>query len=177
MSDPNEFKVLLYADGSYQSFSAAVYTAKLLKNMPNMNLTTVQVQEKIEGSMGPEYSWLDTWPVTPTSEWMKRVFDESDAATRKRYTEILAKTHEIFAKQGLKVNHQVIYASTSISDTVAAILDFATKNRIQLIIMGTRGLTQLQGLIFGSLAHNMLSKSGIPVLLIKKLPQEFIADL
>ena len=40
--------------------------------------------------------------------------------------------------------------------------------------MGTRGLSSLKGLIFGGLAHKVLNKSAIPVLLIKKLPQEFI---
>ncbi|OLN27704.1 hypothetical protein DSOL_4423 [Desulfosporosinus metallidurans] len=40
--------------------------------------------------------------------------------------------------------------------------------------MGTRGLTTLKGLIFGCLAHNVLNRSPIPVLLVKKLPQEFI---
>lgn len=177
MTDSHEFKVLLYSDGSAQSFSAAVYTATLLKNMPNMNLTIVQVQENAGGSLGPEYSWLDTWPATPTSEWMERVINESDSATKRQYAEILAKTKEIFSQREFNVKYQVIYASTSISDTVDAILDFATKNRTELIIMGTRGLTALKGLIFGSLAHNVLNKSGIPVLLIKKLPQEFIDEL
>lgn len=40
--------------------------------------------------------------------------------------------------------------------------------------MGTRGLTSLKGLIKSSLAHSVLNKSDIPVLLIKELPQEFI---
>ncbi|ODA38968.1 universal stress protein [Desulfosporosinus sp. BG] len=169
-----EFNVLLYSDGSHQAFSAAVYTATLLKNMPNMRLTVVQVQERDEGSEGTEYNWIDTWPVSPTSEWIKRVTDESDLTTKNHYHEILTKTNEIFQERGTDVSHHVLYSNPSITDTVDALLDYATKRSFRLIIMGTRGLTTLKGLVFGCLAHNVLNRSPIPVLLVKKLPQEFI---
>jgi len=172
----NTFKVLLYSDGSHQAFSAAVYTAMLLKNMPNMRLTVVQVHEPDEASAGKEYSWINTWPVTPTSEWMKHVLDESDAETKIEYHKILTKTNEIFQKSGPNVTHQELYANAEISDTVDVILNYATKNSFELIVMGTRGLSSLKGLIFGSLAHTVLNKSVIPVLLIKKLPQNLIDD-
>lgn len=170
----SKFDVLLYSDGSQQSFSAAVYTATLFKNMPNMHLTVVQVQESDEGSSGAEYSWKETWPVSPTADWMKLVIDESDTVVKNQYNEILNKTNEIFTKRGLDVSHQVIYSNPSITDTVDALLEYATKKQFKLIIMGTRGLTTLKGLIFGCLAHSVLNKSTIPVLLIKKLSQEFI---
>lgn len=200
-----EFKVMLYSDGSHQAFSAAVYTATLLKNMPNMQLTIVQLQECDDEngpeteyswkelrpkykryfwghSNGAEYSWIDTWPAKPTSDWMKHVLEESRAETRKQYDRILQKTNEIFTKKSLSINHQEFCTRTSVSDTpdinetVGMLIDYATKNSFQLIIMGTRGLSNFQGLIFGSLAHTMLNKSGIPVLLIKKLPEDFIRD-
>lgn len=170
----SQFNVLLYSDGSHQAFSAAVYTANLFKNMPNMHLTVVQVQESDKVSKGTAYSWIDTWPVSPTSEWMKHVLDASDTETKKHYREILAKTNEIFFKRDHNVNHQVLYAANDISDIAYVILDYAKKNPFSLLIMGTRGLSTLNGLIFGSFAHNMLNKSSIPVLLIKKLPQDFI---
>ena len=170
----SKFNVLLYSDGSHQAFSAAVYCANLLRNMPNMHLTVVQVQESDEGSNGTEYSWIQTWPVSPTSEWMKRVVGGSDADTRNQYHEILIKTNQIFTERGLDVSHHVIYSNPSISDTVDALLEYVTKRSFKLIIMGTRGLTTLKGLVFGCLAHNVLNRSPIPVLLVKKLPQTFI---
>ncbi|AET67378.1 universal stress protein UspA-like protein [Desulfosporosinus orientis DSM 765] len=169
------FNVLLYSDGSQQAFSAAVYAANLLKSMPNMKLTIVQVQESNEGSMGTEYSWIDTWPVSPTSEWMKRVI-ESDSNVKNLYQDILSTTSSIFHERAKDVNHHVIYSNPSITDTVDALLEYAEKKHFKLIIMGTRGLTTLKGLIFGCLAHNVLNRSPIPVLLIKKLPQDFIDD-
>lgn len=169
----SSFNVLLYSDGSQQAFSAAVYSANLLRKMPNMHLTIVQVQESDEGSTGTEYSWIDTWPVSPTSEWMKRVI-ESDSNVRNLYNDILNKTNEIFTESAKNVSHHVIYCNPSITDTVDALLEYAEKKQFKLIIMGTRGLTTLKGLIFGCLAHNVLNRSPIPVLLIKKLPQAFI---
>lgn len=169
-----KFNVLLYSDGSHQSFSAAVYTATLFKNIPNMHLTVVQVQESDEGSRAAEYNWKDIWPISPTEDWMKLVIDEADVVVKNQYNKILNKTNEIFTKRGLDVSHQVIYSNPSIADTVDALLEYATKKQIKLIIMGTRGLTTLKGLIFGCLAHSVLNKSNIPVLLIKKLSQEFI---
>lgn len=199
----SKFKVLLYSDGSHQAFSAAVYTATLLKDMPNMHLTIVQVQDSDEGSQGTEYSWkelrpkykryywgsskgaeyswIDTWPVNPTQDWMKHVLDESLEA-KQQYAEILAKTNEIYSKKKLNVTHEALFSNTSFSDTsdipeiVNVIVDYATKNTFELVIMGTRGLSTLNGVLFGSLSHGVLDKSPIPVLLIKKLPQDFIDE-
>lgn len=196
-----KFKVLLYSDGSHQAFSAAVYTAMLLKDIPNMRLTIVQVQDSDEGSQGieyswkelrpkykryywgcsqgKEYSWIDTWPVSPTQEWMKHVLDESLEAKR-QYAEILAKTNEIYSKRKHDVTHEALCSNASFSeksdiiDTVNVIVDYAAKNSFDLVIIGTRGLSTLNGVIFGSLSHKVLDKSPIPVLLIKKLPQGFI---
>lgn len=173
MGDSN-FNVLLYSDGSQQAFSAAVYCANLLRKMPNMNITIVQVQDSEEGAREEtEYSWIDTWPVSPTSEWMKRVI-EADGNAKNLYHDILTKTNAIFTERAKDISHQVIYCSPSITDTVDALLEYAEKKQFKLIIMGTRGLTTLKGLIFGCLAHNVLNRSPIPVLLIKKLPQHFI---
>lgn len=200
----SEFKVLLYSDGSHQAFSAAVYTATLLKKMPNMHLTILQLQEGNEGSKGTEYSWvelrpkykryywgcsegteyswIDSWPVSPNPDWMKGVLGNSEYDSKNQYDKILTKTNEIFSKRKLNVKQQIICANISISETidmsetVDTIINYATKNSIELIVMGTRGLSTLKGLIFGSLAHNVLDKSTLPVLLIKKLPQDYIDD-
>ena len=170
----SEYNVLLYSDGSHQAFSAAVYTADLLKNMPNMHLAVVQVQESDVITQEEKYHWIDNWPAHPTSEWTEKIISETDTDNKKHYLDILAKTNKIFSERADRVGHHIIYSNTNMSDTVDAIIDYATKNSFKLIIMGTRGLTTLKGLIFGCLAHNVLNRSPIPVLLVKKLPQEFI---
>jgi len=167
-------KVLLYSDGTQHSFSAAVYAANLFYSIPNMQLTVLHVQEGVKGTTEEDLNLMETRPTNPDLDWVKHLMGEADSDKIIQYSEILAKTNEIFLERGHDVNQQVIYSNTSIPDTAKAILSYATKNAFELIIMGTRGLTSLKGLIHGSLAHTMLSKSTIPVLLIKKLPQEFI---
>ncbi|MDQ7092390.1 universal stress protein [Desulfosporosinus sp. PR] len=192
----SKFKVLLYSDGSHQAFSAAVYTATLLKNIPNMDLTVLQIEESQEGFMGTEYSWIelrpkykryywgtestarwsDTYPSEPKVEWFKRLLSQ-ESDSKDQYAQILAKTNQIFAENASNIKHQVLFSNvskTDIADTADMILDYSRKNSFNLIIMGTQGLSALKGLIFGGLAHKVLNKSAIPVLLIKKLPQEFI---
>lgn len=174
MTNSNMLKVLLYSDGTPHSFSAAIYAANLFYSIPNMQLTVLYVQEGVEDSNGIGSELMEARPTNPDLDWVKHLMSEVDSDITIKYSEILAKTNEIFLERGHDVNQQVIYSNTSINDTVKAILGYATQNAFDLIIMGTRGLTSLKGLIKGSLAHSVLNKSDIPVLLIKKLPQEFI---
>ena len=174
MNEGNLFKVLLYFDGSQHSFSAAVYAANLFNRIPNMHLTVLHVQENAEGSKQDDYNLMEIWSTDPNSDWAKSLLEKVELNQRSQYSEIIAKTNEIFSKRGYDVNQQVIYANSNIPDTVKAIIDYATKKEFELIIMGTRGLTSLKGLMYGSLAHSVLNKSNIPVLLIKKLPQDFV---
>jgi Universal stress protein UspA and related nucleotide-binding proteins len=175
----SKFKVLLYSDGSHQAFSAAVYTATLLQNMPNMYLTILHIHDSDADPAEKKHSWIQTWPVNPTTEWVKHIINDSnmDREIQKEYNTIFLKTQEIFCNKKYNVNHQELFSTSvlsEISDTADLILDYATRNSFDLIVMGTRGHSNLQGLIFGSLAHTVLTGSIIPVMLIKKLPQEFI---
>lgn len=142
--------------------------------MPNMHLTVVQVQEP--GQHSPENSsdWKDNWPVSPESSWMKNMLNSPDQAAKKQYEKIIVKTNQIIAARADEIDHDVIYSNASFAHIADALVDYATKHSYKMIIMGTRGLTSFQGLLFGSLAHNVLTKDAVPVLLIKKLPQEFI---
>ena len=94
----SKFNVLLYSDESQPAFFAVVYSAILLMNMPNMHLTVVQLKKSNDGSLGTENDWINSWPISPTSDWMKDVMGGSDSAAKTRYNEILTKTNEIFSK-------------------------------------------------------------------------------
>jgi len=185
----SKFNVLLYFDDSQQAFYAAVYTATLLKNMPNMHLTVVQAQEGCEDSKITEYSWIDTkdlvnwalaksnergtksrWPIRANSEWMKLVSDGSNVSDKNDYPAILSETNTIFSERAENVSHVMIYCNLGVSNIVEALYDYAAKNAYHLIIMGTRGFTTLKVLLFGCLINN----SPIPMMLVKKLPQGFI---
>jgi len=151
----SRFNVLVYLDESQSAFFAVVYTAILMMNMPNMHLTVLQVKESYSGSINTENNGLNSWPISPTSDRMKDVLD-------------------IFLNRAVDVRQQVIYSNPNIPDTVDALLEYARKWSIELIIMGAGELRTLKGLIFGNLAHTVQNKSSIPVLLVKNLTQDFI---
>lgn len=171
MNSDNIFRVLLYFDGSQHSFSAAVYTATLVNKIPSMHLTIVQVQER---SKEDDYILNKIWSDDPNLYWSKSLLEKVDSNQRSQYSEIISKTSEIFSERGHYVNQQIIFANDNIRDTAEAIIDYATRKECKLIVMGTRGPSSLQGLMHGSLAHKVLNKSDISVLLVKKLPQDFI---
>lgn len=155
----SKMNVLLYMDQSQSAFFATVYSAMLLMNMPNMHLTVVQLKESNDGL---------------STDWLKNVIVESDSASENRNVEILNTVNDIFSQRATDVRHRVVYCNPSIPDAVDALLEYAAKKLIELIVMGTKKSTTLKDLIFGSLPHTLQCRSPIPVLLVKKLPQNFL---
>ncbi|EGW37709.1 universal stress protein [Desulfosporosinus sp. OT] len=199
MTDFTNFNVLLYSDGTKQALSAAVYAATLLKHMPNMHLTIVQIQEKDENIMGTKYSWkelrpkhkryywgcnqgaepngLDHWPVGPRTGWLNHVSNESDLEINNQHDVVLREIKSIFSKRGINVKHQILCSNTLISDTsdtADLIIDYATRNSFGLIIMGEQEYSTVNWLNIGNLPRAVQNKSSIPVVLVKKLTREFV---
>ena len=169
-----DFNVLLYSDESQPAIFAAVHSAMLLMKIPNMHLTVVQLKQSKDGSIGTKSDEINSWPVSPTSDLMKNVMGGSNTADKIKYYEILTKTNKIFSNRDVDVSHQLIYCNPNIPDVADALLEYATKNSIELIVMGTKGLATLEGLIFGSLAHTLQNRSEIPVTVVQKLPKGFL---
>ena len=169
-----DFNVLLYSDESQPAIFAAVHSAMLLMKIPNMHLTVVQLKQSKDGSIGTKSDEINSWPVSPTSDLMENVMGGSNTADKIKYYEILTKTNKIFSKRDVDVSHQLIYCNPNIPDVADALLEYATKNSIELIVMGTKGLATLEGLIFGSLAHTLQNRSEIPVTVVQKLPKGFL---
>jgi len=48
-----------------------------------------------------------------------------------------------------------------------AILTVAETRKVDLIVMGTRGLGRLAGLLIGSVSQRVVSQAGCPVLLVR----------
>ena len=140
-----------------------------------MNITVAQFQESIEDEViASEYNLMDIWPISPNSVWLQKIIKEADDETKKQYQDILTKTNEIFSQRSNCVKHVILVAKNNIVDTAEALIDYAEKNSFDLIIIVTRGFSEVKGLLFGSFAHTVLNRAPMPVQLIKKLPQQFI---
>ena len=194
-------KVLLYADNSHQAFSAAVYAASLLQSNPNMQLTILQLKEIDESSkgvkfswielrkkyksyyrecsLGIEYNWIKIGPLDPDVRWLQNVLNGPAQQIKSKYKELATKIN-----RGFSVNRNVrleklcvnssYNESAGRSEIVKAISNYARENSFELIIIGSRGFNKFSRMVLGSFAYDMLHKSIVPVVLIKKLPQEFI---
>jgi nucleotide-binding universal stress UspA family protein len=58
-----------------------------------------------------------------------------------------------------------------------AIIETATANHIDLIVMGSRGLSDVQGLLLGSVTHKVIQMANMPVLVDRTLGvKEFSAE-
>jgi nucleotide-binding universal stress UspA family protein len=73
----------------------------------------------------------------------------------------LASASKELAKR--KVPHERVWR---IGDPATVILEFARKGKVDLIVMGSRGRTDLARLVMGSVSSKVLAASKIPVLLV-----------
>lgn len=81
---------------------------------------------------------------------------------RKQAEELLSEAEQFGKKEGVKVDKEVIVASPS-----AAIIDYAKMNNVDLITVGTKGMTGLKQFLLGSVANNVITHAHCPVLAVR----------
>ena len=74
-----------------------------------------------------------------------------------------------YAQKVLGIHSKEIDLKFEVIEThpVGAILDFTKQAGIDLIVMGTRGRSDLQGLLLGSVTHRVLQTAPCPVLVVR----------
>ena len=83
---------------------------------------------------------------------------------RKQADEILSEAELLGDKERVKIDKTIIVAHSSCA---AAIIDYAKKNNVDLIVVGTKGMTGLKHFLLGSVANNIISHAHCPVLAVK----------
>lgn len=153
-----KIKALLYSDGSQRSLSAAIYAAVLMKNDENMQVTIVTSLQTAKGASG--LVWDEGWSMAGADVGISR--------------QILRETKKVFDDRDIKVETVLVHGGDDIPDKI---VEYAREGDFNLIIMGTKGPSDLKGLVLGSVAHQVVHLSDRPVLLVKKLPQEILQTL
>jgi nucleotide-binding universal stress UspA family protein len=137
-------KILIAIDGSDASMDAADYAISISKQH-NAELYALHVIRADVDLFGPH----------ETSEFMTEMRNEG-----KKYMD----------KVRLKANEKNIQIKTefiSSTNIAGGIVDYAEENNIDLIVIGTRGLSGFKKLLLGSVATNVVTYAHCPVMVVK----------
>jgi len=136
-------KILVPVDGSESSMRAAAYAAELAKAM-NSEILLIHCHKSFPVVLGEPYF----------QKAVDKIIKKSDALLEP-YRKMLQDSGVAFADKILE------------GPAAGAICEVAKIEKIDLIIMGSRGRSDLEGLLLGSCTHRVLSMALCPVLVVK----------
>ena len=147
-------KVLVCVDGSESSMKAADYAVMLAKQSG----AEVFALNVIVSQLGYAYSAGPFGLVTPNT--INDILKKSKQEAQKWFDDIgkNAVTNRV------KFKTEVVVSPTS---TVPAIVDYAERNKIDLIVVGTRGRSGFTKLLLGSVASGVVTYASCPVMVVK----------
>ena len=146
-------KILGTIDGSENSKKAADYAISLSKKY-NAQLMVLYV---LYSELGFAYSNL--LGVT-TPKGIKDVLETQKKDVENWFDEIRSK----LKNTNISVTDKIII---SVSSIVGEIIEFADKEKVDLIILGTKGRTGFKKLLLGSVAEGVVTHSSCPVMVVR----------
>ena len=137
-------KILLAADGSDHALHATQIAAELARNPNAKELRVVVAYDMIPPYFGEPN--------------MQIAID----ARMEEAKLVLQKTIEAIGKVPCEIHTELIEGSAA-----EAIIDVATTRKSNVIVMGSRGLGKLAGLLLGSTSQKVVSHAPCPVLITR----------
>jgi len=136
--------ILLAVDGSEHAVHAAKVAGELAKCMKSTELRIVVVYDPVPSYLGePDIQIVIN-------------------ARLKDAQEILQKAVDVVGNSQLDVHTELIEG-----DAAEAIIEVANTRHSEVIVMGSRGLGSLAGLILGSTSQKVVSHAPCPVLIVR----------
>ncbi len=142
-------RILLATDGSPHALRAATFLARLAQEAREVELIVVHVGY----APAAAYGGLGSAAVDVVG-----LEEDLERAGR----EILEVTVREFGTVDAWITKEYLRG-----DPPSEILAVATAKNVDLIVMGCRGLTQLEGLILGSVSERLLHRARRPVLIVR----------
>ncbi|MHB8124346.1 MAG: universal stress protein [Desulfitobacteriaceae bacterium] len=136
-------KILVGFDGSESSKKAFAEAVDLARKL-NASVTVLTVIHL------PDFS--------PSMDEVEEEIEEAE----KHYQPLLESLREIGAKNGILVN-----VITLKGHPVESLIKYAKEQKMDLIVIGTRGAGGFKKLLIGSVAQKIVSYSSIPVMVIR----------
>jgi nucleotide-binding universal stress UspA family protein len=149
-------KILVTVDGSNESMDAADYAIAMAKKEDNNSqLIALHV---LFSQLGYAYSTNLFGLVTPSS--INELLKDAKHEAQQWFDKIKEKMYE----NDIQLKTEVVVSSTSV---VAAIVDYAEHENVDLIVIGSRGRSGFKKLLLGSTASGVVTYATCPVLVIK----------
>ncbi|BAF59220.1 MAG: universal stress protein [Pelotomaculum sp.] len=145
-----ERKVLLASDGSENALRAADFAAGLAASLPDLKITVLVVNDVLEKMK--YYSPLHS-PV---------IFEEFDAFFKAKSEDALKRTLEALEKHGLQAEGVI-----KVGNPAQEIVNFAREGGFKQIVIGSRGLGSLKGIVLGSVSLKVVHLADCPVTVVK----------
>lgn len=147
-------RILVCVDGSESSVKAADQAIEMARKY-EARLIALNV---VVSQLGYAYSSGSFGLVTPGT--VNDLLDKSKQEAKKWFDDIGKKA----AAQGVGLRTEMIASPTSV---VPAIVDYAEKNEVDLIVMGTKGRSGFTKLLLGSVASGVVTYASWPVMVVK----------
>jgi len=136
-------KILLAVDGSHHSIRATEEAIKVSSLNSSSVVTVVMVADYENAKSDVLHSGSSV---------------ELDMKRRKKIMPI----EELLRKHNIKYRVEILHGVPG-----PTIVEYANKNKFELLIMGSRGLNGLQEMVLGSVSHKVVKRANCPVLIVK----------
>ena len=149
------FKIMVAIDGSETSMRAAEYAVAMAKNANNKHVQLIGITIIELGRLS--YSFFITAPSYGSKELEEK---RQEARVWLNQIDRLSKENNVSQ-----------FKSEIIEDVVSriggAIVNYAEKEKVDLIVVGTRGRSGLKRILIGSVALDILHYAHCPVMIVK----------
>jgi nucleotide-binding universal stress UspA family protein len=150
----NFSKILVAIDGSEISMKAAVYTMDIVKKNKSqliaLTVLDISTPRRISSSF-----------ITAPTYGLKELEEK-----RKEAQQWLDKFEKLAAKENnVKLKSEII--EDPISRVGSAIVDYAERENVDLIVIGSRGRTGFKKMLLGSVASDVVTYAYCPVMVVK----------
>ena len=146
--------ILVAVDGSKPSVDASVQAIDISKRL-NAELTAIYVV-----SPDTRYNYLED-TITPR---LPRALKDVMMIAMQRGEKHLDRVKQKAREKDVRVKTDVIIG---ISSVVKEIVEYAEKNKIDMIVIGSRGLSGIKKMLLGSVANGVVTYAHCPVLVVK----------
>jgi nucleotide-binding universal stress UspA family protein len=148
-------KILVAVDSSNASVKALRYAAHLAElEASNAELIVVHVLEDVKqgGAIGLQAKYGNV-----------RLVEGFKRARRQAALEWLKQIEEAARKKGIRIKSEVLDGDSK----AKVIIDYASENRVDLIVVGSRGLKGFKRLLLGSVANAVVGNAPCPVMVVR----------